>query len=129
MDEKSESDAMDAAKELIEEANLIHDLGNRSAPYIPRAKKIGTLVRKLMVSRGISDEQSAIMTQEQWKIAAGPSLAQYTTPGNISRGILYVAVSDNLVLQELHFSKQKILSSLKAALPDFKIRDLKFRIQ
>ena len=125
MDEKSESEAMDA----IEEANLIHDLGNRSAPYIPRAKKIGTLVRKLMVSRGISDEQSAMMTQEQWKIAAGPSLAQYTTPGNISRGILYVAVSDNLVLQELHFSKQKILSSLKAALPDFKIRDLKFRIQ
>jgi len=120
----------DAEKmELLEEARLIHDLASRSKPYVPRAKKIGTIVRKLMVSRGISDEQTSLMTQQQWTIAVGPVLAKHTSPGNISRGVLYVAVSDNLVLQELHFSKQKILSSLKAALPDFKIRDLKFRIQ
>ena len=125
MDDDRQSDEMDS----MEEARLLHDLANRSKPYVPRAKKIGTIVRKLMVSRGISDEQTSMMTQEQWRIAAGPSLAKHTTPGNISRGVLYIAVSDNLVLQELHFSKPRILSSLKSSLPDFKIRDLKFRIQ
>ncbi len=77
---------------------------------------------------GISNEQVAAMTQEEWRMAVGPTLGAETRPGHIKRGCLHVYATSNLVLQELHFSKIPILQRLQAALPDFKIRDLRFHV-
>jgi predicted nucleic acid-binding Zn ribbon protein len=86
-------------------------------------------MKSLLIKRGITDEQTALMTQEEWRKAVGPALAAETRPGNLQRGQLYVYASSNLVLQELHFSKTSILKALQSALPDFKIRDLRFRVE
>ncbi len=112
-----------------EEDRLLRQLQARSRSVGPRAKPIGAIIKSLLVKRGITDEQTSLMTQEEWQRAVGPALAAETRPGNLQRGQLYVYASSNLVLQELHFSKVTILKSLQAALPDFKIRDLRFRVE
>ena len=111
-----------------EEDMLLRQLQANSHSRGPRAKPIGSVIKSLMIQRGISDEQTALMTQEEWRKAVGPDLAAETRPGKLQRGQLYIYASSNLVLQELHFSKTAILKSLQAALPDFKIRDLRFRV-
>ena len=112
-----------------EEDELIRQLQAQSRSIGPRAKSIGSILKTLMIKRGISDEQTSLMTQEAWRIAVGPGLAAETRPGKIHRGQLSIYASSNLVLQELHFSKATLLRSLQAALPDFKIRDLRFRVE
>lgn len=112
-----------------EEDILLRQLQARSRSMGPRAKPIGAIMKSLLVKRGITDEQTSSMTQEEWRKAVGPTLASETWPGNLQRGYLYVYASSNLVLQELHFSKTSILKSLQAALPDFKIRNLRFKVE
>ncbi len=112
-----------------EEEFLLKQLQAQSRSIGPRAKPIKTIMKSLLVKRGITDEQTALMTEEEWRKAVGPILAAETRPGNLQRGQLYVYVSSNLVLQELHFSKANILKTLQNALPDFKIRDLRFRVE
>lgn len=112
-----------------EEERLLRELRENSRAIGPHAKQIGKVVRSLMIKRGISDEHAALLTSEQWEKAVGPKLSSHTRPGNIQRGVLYVGVSNNLVLQELHFSKKSILQSIQSALPSFKIKDIRFRIE
>lgn len=112
-----------------EEDILLKQLQAQSHARGPHAKPIGSILKSWMIKRGISDEQSALMTQEEWRKAVGPALAAETRPGNLQRGQLFVYATSNLVLQELHFSKVTILKTLQTALPDFKIRDLRFRVE
>lgn len=92
------------------------------------AKPIGGIVRRLVSNRGYAAEQAHRLTQQQWQAAAGLELGQRSRAGTVNRRILYVEVSDSIVLQELHFRKQAILKSLQAALPEFKIKDVRFRV-
>jgi hypothetical protein len=48
--------------------------------------------------------------------------------GKIRRGVLEVLVGNSAVLQELTFQKKHLLDKIVAALPDQKIRDVRFRI-
>lgn len=112
-----------------EEEMLLRQLKAQSYSRGPQAKPIGSIIKSLMIKRGIHDEQTALMTQEEWRKAVGPVLAAETRPGNLQRGQLYVYAASNLILQELHFSKARVLKSLQDALPDFKIRDLRFRVE
>ncbi len=112
-----------------EEDILLRQLQAQCHPRGTRAKPIGSIIKSVLIKRGITDEQTALMTQDEWRKAVGPALAAETRPGNLQRGQLYVYASSNLVLQELHFSKSAILKSLQTALPDFKIRELRFRVE
>ena len=48
--------------------------------------------------------------------------------GNVRRGVLEVIVGNSAALQELTFQKKHLLDKIAAALPDQKIRDVRFRI-
>ena len=81
-----------------------------------------------MSRRGYARLQSSAITAEAWNAAAGEKFAAQTRPGEMKRGKLEVYVRNSAVLQELTFSKKKILKSLLAAMPEAKISDLKFRV-
>ena len=55
-------------------------------------------------------------------------MASYSRLGNIRRGVVEVTVSNSTVLQELTFQKTELLKKITTALPDQKIRDLRFRV-
>lgn len=92
------------------------------------AKPIGSVMRKLMTQRGYGQTQAAEQLAEYWPLAAGEVLAVQTRPGNVSRGILTVHVTDSVAMQELNFVKKQIIARLQKELPEMKISGIRGRI-
>ncbi len=61
-------------------------------------------------------------------MAVGDELFSQSRVGKINRGILQVFASNTIVLSELEYSKTKALRHLKSALPDFRLKDIRFKI-
>ncbi len=91
------------------------------------ARQIGTVVRKLLTTKGYGAIQSTQSLQETWAGIVGEKLAAATRVGKISRGALLVEANSSQALQELHFQNQTILKRLKAELPEQKINRLNLR--
>ena len=93
-----------------------------------RVKSISSIVDRLIVEKGYAAQQSTELLNEQWRIAVGDTLATQSRVGRIQRGILQIFANNTIVLSELEYSKSIALRHLKAALPDFKIKDLRFKL-
>ena len=81
-----------------------------------------------MAKRGYARVQSAAVSAEAWRDAAGDLAARDTRLGAVKRGVLEVLVANSTLVQELGFQKAGILKRLGELLPDEKITDLKFRV-
>jgi len=92
------------------------------------ARPIGSVMRKLLAEKGYAAVQASQELAEAWPHAVGESLAKYTRPGKLARGVLSVEVANSLVLQEIHFEKNRVLKALQVALPAHKLSDLRFRV-
>jgi len=93
-----------------------------------RAKTISSVMDRLLVERGYAAQQSNQILEEQWRIAVGNELFSQSRVGKVQRGVLTVFASNAIILSELEYSKSKALRLLKSALPQFKIKDIRFRI-
>ena len=93
-----------------------------------RAKTISSIMDRLLVEKGYAAQQSAQILEEQWRIAVGEDLFTQSRVGKIQRGVLQVFASNAIVLSELEYSKSKAIRHLKAAIPDFKIKDIRFKL-
>ncbi len=100
----------------------------KAQPSRLRIKSISSIVDRLIVEKGYAAQQSTEILQEQWRIAVGDALASQSRVGKIQRGILQVFALNTIVLSELEYSKSKALRHLKTALPDFKLKDIRFRL-
>lgn len=100
----------------------------KAQPSRFRAKTISSIMDRLIVEKGYAAQQSAQVLEEQWRIAVGEDLFSQSRVGKVSRGVLQVFASNTIVLSELEYSKSKALRHLKAALPDFKIKGLRFKL-
>jgi hypothetical protein len=58
----------------------------------------------------------------------GSELAGETRPGKVRGGVLEVFTVNSTLLQELTFRKTELVKKLTSAAPQFKIRDLRFRL-
>lgn len=93
-----------------------------------RVKSISSILDRLIVEKGYAAQQSSQILQEQWRIAVGEELFSQSRVGRIQRGILQVFASNAIVLSELEYLKRKSLRQLQSALPDFKLRNIRFKI-
>jgi predicted nucleic acid-binding Zn ribbon protein len=119
---------------------IYHDLNNTAADfafrrdreqrrhYARRPKAIKDVLAQLITARGYGRIQATTDFTVAWRKAAGDTLAPYTLPGRLKRGLLEVTVTNSIVIQELNFQKEQILATLREQCPDAKIRDVKFRI-
>jgi len=96
--------------------------------YARRPKKIADVVAQLIAQRGYGRIDANEQLTDVWAAAAGEPLATYSRPGKLRRGTLEVTVTNSTIMQEFTFQKQRILAELGRALPDAKIRDLRFRV-
>jgi predicted nucleic acid-binding Zn ribbon protein len=85
--------------------------------YARKPKKIADVLAQLITARGYGRIQATADFTAAWQQAAGATIAKYTRPGRLRRGTL-----------EVTFQKQHILTQLQTALPDAKIRDIRFRV-
>ena len=93
-----------------------------------RAKTISSVMDRLLVEKGYAAQQSNQILEEQWRIAVGDELFSQSRVGKVQRGVLTVFAVNTIILSEFEYSKSKALRHLKSALPEFKIRDIRFRI-
>ena len=93
-----------------------------------RAKTISSVMDRLLVEKGYAAEQSNQILVEKWRLAVGEELSSQSRVGKVQRGILTVFASNAIVLTEMEYSKSKALRLLKSELPEFKIKDIRFRI-
>ena len=93
-----------------------------------KPKAIGKILAQLIPARGYGRIKATANFAEAWQTAVGPALAKFTLPGQVRRGILEITVANSMMIQELTFQKQQLLTKLKTQLPDAKINDLKFRV-
>lgn len=89
---------------------------------------MGNVMSQLLAKRGYARVLATASQDEAWLSIVGDKIAAATQLGHCKRGILEVTVASSMVLQELTFTKASILTRLITALPDAKIRDIKFRV-
>lgn len=111
----------------------LSDLSRRSAAYsrwfrARRPKKISNVVAQVMQRRGYAQIENARQLQQAWQSVAGEGVARSTRVGRVRRRTLEVLVVSSLMMQELTFQKQKLLTAMQRELPDAQIEKLRFRV-
>ncbi len=91
-------------------------------------KRIDGILSDLMTRRGYARIFSNNGLLEAWSQAVPTRLGELTCPGKMTRGLLDVEVENSTALQELAFSKQKIINDLNQLLDGQRVRDIRFRV-
>ena len=96
---------------------------------MPRGpQSMGAILTELMARGGFARIQSTAALEAAWQEAAGEALGEHTRAGTIRRGKLEITVANSTVAQELTFRKPAILETLRKALAEETIRDLRIRV-
>jgi predicted nucleic acid-binding Zn ribbon protein len=61
-----------------------------------------------------------------WQDVAG-EMARFSRAGKLARGTLEVVVAASAIVQEMRYREAELLAAVQAALPEQKIRRLRFR--
>jgi predicted nucleic acid-binding Zn ribbon protein len=110
-----------------DERNLFDDYRRKQVRIRP-AKPMRDVLSQLLAKKGYAQVQTAASCGAAWREAVGEKVAADTRPGNVRRGILEVLVRNSSVLQGLAFEKTKIVKTLTKLVPEFQIRDVRFRV-
>ena len=110
-------------------ADLVKQQRKERARFMARSPKpMQRVVGQLMARRDYARVISSQSLQLNWSEAAGPALAEQTRVGRLRRGVLEIVVANSMLMQELTFTKARLLSRLQQLEPEQKIRDLRFQL-
>lgn len=101
----------------------------KAIPSRFRPKSISSILDRVLTERGYAAEQSTQLIQDQWRAAVGDTLFEQSRVGKIQRGVLQVFVHNAIVMAEMGYAKRNALKHLQTALPEFKIKDIKFLLK
>jgi predicted nucleic acid-binding Zn ribbon protein len=106
----------------------VHEDVARRQYYQRNPERIADTLSTLMSRRGYAQVEAASERTAAWQNAVGTRMARHCRIGNIRGGVVQVTVCNSAVLQELTFRKNELIQKLAAALPDQKVKDIRFRI-
>ena len=95
--------------------------------YAKQPKPIGKVIAQLVQRRGFAQVRKADQRDTVWRTLIG-DMASDTQLGSLRRGVLEIIVSNSLLMQELTFRKEELLTGLQEALPEAKVEQLRFRV-
>ena len=96
----------------------------------PGPLHVSKALSELIALRGFARVQGDAQLQADWDRAAGAEVAPHTRVAGISRGTLQVMVANPALLAELNgFHKATILLALQQTRPEYKVKQLKFKLQ
>lgn len=87
--------------------------------------RIGEVLNELLARRGYAQVQAGERLAEAWSAAAGAELSALTQPGAIQRGVLNVATTHTLAVQELQIRQAELLARLQELAPELGVRAIK----
>ena len=90
---------------------------------------VSLALSELISLRGFARVQGDAQLQAAWDQAAGCDIARHTKVAGLSRGTLQVLVANPALLAELNgFHKTNILKALQQTRPEYKVKQLKFKL-
>lgn len=89
---------------------------------------LGRWLPRLIASTGIASQQADQGLAQAWEQVAGTEFGPHSRPGRVRHGQLEVHVRDSMTVQEITFQQTRLLAALQQALPDSRIRGLRFRV-
>ena len=99
-------------------------------PTDPGPLHVSRALSELIAVRGFARSQGDAQLQQAWDQAVGAEIAGHTRVGELNRGTLQILVANPALLAELNgFHKANILQTLRETQPDYKIKQLKFKLQ
>ena len=109
-------------------ADLARQKQIEKARYLGRTpKKISDVVGQVFTRRGYGRIQTQHQLADAWKQVAA-AYAGVTRVGKMRGGVLEVVVQSSVLVAELNFVRLELVARLREALPDQKIRSLRFRV-
>ena len=99
----------------------------KQSPEKRGPQKIRDVITDLMARRGYAQVEAHEECREAWQKVVG-DLKRFSRATEVKRGVLYVMVSNSVVMQELTFRKQELVDAMATALPDHRISDIRFRV-
>jgi predicted nucleic acid-binding Zn ribbon protein len=97
-------------------------------PNLPAPAPIRDILGKILPPADLRQLELETRLRQVWEESCSPTLRQHTQLVDFSRKTLYVAVSANPWMQELHFLKPRILAAMQRQLGEQVIKDIKFRV-
>jgi predicted nucleic acid-binding Zn ribbon protein len=95
-------------------------------------KRLDNVIAQLVQRRGYAQIRVASARESAWQTALAregvENWAASTRVAGLKRGVFEVQVDNSLLMQELTFRKEPLLASLQDALPDDKVKQLRFTI-
>lgn len=92
----------------------------------PRA--IGNVLSALVLKKRYACVESNEQLARVWSELVGPDLSSRSRAIGVKRGQFEIMVAHSALAQQLSFTRLKLLAGLRAALPEIKIDDLRFRV-
>jgi len=93
-----------------------------------RPKEIRNVIAQLVQRKGYAQVRAAGERDKAWQAAVGEPFDSLTRVAGIRRGVFEVLVANSLMMQELTFRKEELLSNLQDRLPEEGIKQLRFRL-
>ena len=91
------------------------------------AKAVGELVASALRDLGVPSKRLSRRVEAAWTRAADPGWAGKVVPLRLVGGLLVIGVTSSALRQELtQFHRDRLLSVLRAALPDMTLTGLRF---
>jgi len=114
------------------EIQQFEDLQRRRATqqrrfFSRRPKKISNVIAQVVQQKGYAQVNAASERDKIWQAVVG-EVATGTRVGNQRRGTLDIHVANSLLMQELTFRKEELITKLQSALPEAGIQQLRFRV-
>ncbi len=90
-------------------------------------RKIADVLTDLFAQRGYAQIKAVDDCQEAWAHVVG-DLKSVSHAGEVKQGALQVIVSNSVIMQELTFRQEELVTKLQRMLPQHRITSLRFRV-
>ncbi len=101
--------------------------------FARQPQRIDRVVAQLVQRKGYAQIRATGAREEAWQKALAelikPEWVTSTQVGGLRRGVFEVMVADSLLMQELTFYKEELLAKLQQALPEEKIKQVRFKVK
>ncbi len=94
-----------------------------------RSESIGNILPDVIRALGVEKRMEEITLREKWGDMVGEVMAGRCRPLDIKGEILFVAVVNNVWMQEINFYRDKIVGRIKKRFPRLKVRGIRLVIE
>jgi predicted nucleic acid-binding Zn ribbon protein len=90
--------------------------------------RLGDVLPQLIAKYGLQQKKNIEGMIQAWREVVGEPYASVTRVAGLKRGVLEIVVPHSAFVQELSFQQKEMLEKIQAALPEEKIKKIRFAV-